>query len=162
MTRLHSFDDFLAFLDGNQLPHKAAPAQQLVELPSTGPLPGNLFVKWERTVPFLQLIHFMLEVPADRVADVSEALVRLNNLLEVGGFGFDHGSHRLYCRLTVPVFPADGIDAQTLHQLGTGVVRNAIELLDAFQAVVDGKPGADIEDVYKQIAAARKASMAQA
>jgi len=155
-----SFDQFVKFLTDNKFPHKLDAARQVVELPSKGaPLPGNLYIRWEKTVPFLQIIHFMVDgVPADRVREVEAAMARLNNKLEVGGFGFDHDNRRLYCRLTIPVFPPEGINPMTLNQLGHGVVRNAKEFLDAFQQVIDGKPGDQIAEIYEAIAKQRRAA----
>lgn len=157
MANLTKFEQLVAFLNENKFPHKVDVAQQVVELPSNAaPLPGNLYVKWEKTVPFLQVIHFMIEdVPEDRVRELETAIVRLNNLLEVGGFGFDHATRRLYCRLTAPAFPNDGIDPVTLNQLGTGCVRNAREFYDALRAVVDGMPGDQIADAYTKLVQSR-------
>lgn len=157
-SAVKSFEQLVAFFTAQNFPHQADPARQLVELPSkAAPLPGNLYVKWERTVPFLQLIHFMIDgVPAERVPEIETAALRLNNLLEVGGFGFDHETRRLYCRLTVPVFPSDGIEPMTLNQLGTGVVRNALEFHSVFQEIIDGARGDQVVEAYQRLAQQRR------
>ncbi len=158
MAAVHTFEQLVTFLNDNKFPYKMDPAHQVLELPSkAAPMPGNLYIKWEKTVPFLQLIQFMIEnVPEARIADVLEAIARLNNKLEVGGFGFDHDRRRLYCRLTVPVFAPDGINPTTLNQIGAGVVRNAKEFVEPLRAVVEGKPGAEVEDLYRQIVRSRQ------
>ena len=97
-------------------------------------------------------------VPAERVREVEAAMARLNNRLEVGGFGLDHENLRLYCRLTVPVFPTEGINPMTLNQLGHGVVRNGKEFLHAFRQVIDGKPGDQIAEIFDQPGQADRAS----
>ncbi len=159
---LTSFEQFVTFLTENKVPHRADAASQVVEMPSNAaPLPGNLFVKWERTVPFLQLIQFMVNgVPAERVRELEAAMARLNNQLEVGGFGLDHQNRRLYCRLTVPVLPPDGIDAMHIDKLARGVVRNGQEFLEAFTKVIAGEPGETIVSIYETIAKERQAAAA--
>lgn len=158
MATLHSFAELLKYIEDAKIPyHKNADAQ-LIELPSNAspPLSGNLFIKWERSVPFLQLIQFMVDdVPADRVRELETAIVRLDNQLEVGGFGFDHERRRLYCRLTVPAFPADGVTWAALDQLAAGVVRNGKEFVDAFKEVLAGKPGDQIIELYRAKKAAK-------
>jgi hypothetical protein len=158
MTAVHDFEQLVAFLNTNQVPHTLNAELQLVELTSNaGPLPGNLVVKWEKLVPFVQVIHVMIEgVPADRVREVETALVRLDNRLEVGGFGFDHDRRNLYCRLSIPVLPPDGLNPTTLAQLGNGVIRNAMEFLQPFQEVIEGKPGDQIAAIYEAFLAKRK------
>jgi hypothetical protein len=160
MSVVQNFEQLVKFLNDNKVPNKVDVERQVIEMPSKGaPLPGNLYVKWEKSVPFIQIIHFMIEsVPADRVREVETAVVRLDNQLEVGGFGFDHSHNRLYVRLTVPVFPSDGLNPMTLNQLGHGVVRNCKEFLEAFQEVIGGKPGADIVSIYEAIVLKRKAA----
>jgi len=159
MSTVQNFEQLLQFFTENKVPNKVNTQDQIVELPSKGaPLPGNLILKWEKKIPFLQMIHFMIEnVPADRVKDIETAIVILDNRLEVGGFGFDHTQNRLYNRLTVPVFPPDGINPMTINQLGHGIVRNAKEFFEAFQEVVAGKPGAQIVEIFEAIVAKRAA-----
>ena len=159
-TRLKSYEEFLEFMKHQQLPHAVDAVNRIVELPCKGaPLPGNLYIKWHQTVPFLQLVHFMVEgVPDARVGALETALIRLNNVYEVPGFGYDHRSHRLYYRLVVPVLPDDGISVTTLIAMGSGCVKAAKEFLEGFKAVLDGQPGEDIETIVANIARARKAA----
>lgn len=157
---VQSFDQFVKFLGDNKVPNRVDAERQIIELPSKGaPLPGNLLIKWEKQVPFLQIIHFMIEnVPADRIRELETAIIRLDNRLEVGGFGFDHTSNRLYNRLTVPVIPPGGIDPMGISQLGHGVVRSAKEFLEVFQEIVGGKPGDQVFALLDAIVAKRKAA----
>lgn len=160
MAMIQSFEQFVKFLGDNKVPNRVDAERQIVELPSKGaPLPGNLLIKWEKQIPFLQIIHFMIEnVPADRVRDIETAIIRLDNRLEVGGFGFDHTTNRLYNRLTVPVMPPDGINPMAINQLGTGVVRSAKEFLDVFQEIVGGMSGEKAIELVEMVAAKRKAA----
>lgn len=162
MPNVQSFDQLIQFLNDNKVPNRFSQQDQVVELPSNGaPLPGNLIIRWEKKVPFIQMVHFMIEnVPADRIRDVETAVVRLDNRLEVGGFGFDHANNRLYCRLTIPAFPPDGINPMTINQLGHGIVRNAKEFLPVFQDIIGGAPGEQVIELFEAATAKRKAAEA--
>jgi hypothetical protein len=152
-TRLKSFAQLVQFLTDNHFPHAVDPAHQIVELPSkAAPLPGNLILQWSTTVPFLQIVHFMLgDVPADRVPALEDALVRMNNLYEVPGFGYEHKNRRLYYRLAVPVLPDDGISPTTLNALGQGVVKAGKEFLEPLKAVIAGRGGDEIEAIIVEM-----------
>lgn len=152
MTAIHNYSELVKFLEDSKIPHHKNDQAQLIELPSNAspPLTGNLYIKWERSVPFIQIVQFMVDdVPAERLRDLETAILRLDNQLEVGGFNFDYDRRRLYCRLTVPVFPPDGIQWATLNQLAAGVVRNGKEFIDAFKEVLGGKSGEHIIDIYR-------------
>ncbi|HKA89705.1 MAG TPA: hypothetical protein VKE22_18710 [Haliangiales bacterium] len=152
-----TFQELLAFLVDNKFPHAADPATQVIELPSkAAPLPGNLFIRWETKIPFLQIIHLMIEgVPPERIPDVETAIAILNNAVELPGFGLDHANRRLYCRFTVPAFPPEGISPATLNRLGTICVAQARDFLPAFQAVVGGQPGNQIIRLAQEAARAK-------
>ncbi len=154
---VRSFEELLAFFADNRIPHQADVAHRLVEVASqAAPLPGNLLIKWEPTLPFVQVIHVMIDaVPEDRAHEVEAAMARLNNLLEVGGFGLDHERRRLYCQLTVPSFAREGLNPMTLIQIATRVVRNGKEFVDAFGEVVAGRPGAEIVEICRARRGAR-------
>jgi len=158
MAAVHTFDELVKFLTENNVQFRSDPQAWVMELPTQSPpLVGNLYVRWEKAVPFLQIIQFMVDgVPAERVHDVETAIIRLNNTLEVGGFGFDHTARRLYCRMTIPVFQPDGINPIAINQLGNGIVRNALEFLEVFQAVIGGKSGETVVDIYKALAEKRR------
>ena len=159
---LQSFEQLVQYLLDNKIPYRIDEPRQLVELPSqNASLPTNVFVRWEKHVPFLQIVQFMIEgVPAGRVRELETAIVRADNALEVGGFGFDHERLRCYYRLTIPVFPHDGINPSTLIQLVQGVVRTAEDYRDAFQKIVAGTPGEQIAAVYADVVAQRQARAA--
>jgi len=155
------FDELLKFLTDTRVPHRIDPDRQLIEVPGEGPpLPGNLYIKWEKHVPFLQLIHFMIEdVPAEREHELERAIVRLDNILEVGGFGFEYERRRLYCRLSVPVYRPEGITPTTLDRLCRGIVENARSYVDVFAQVVTGTPGDQVVAIAQEIMARRNADV---
>jgi hypothetical protein len=160
MANVHSFEQLAAFLSQNQIPHTVDVAHTLIEVPArAAPLPGNLVMKFHRHMPFINIIQFMVnDVPPARVHDLETAIIRLNCLYEVPGFGLDHDTRRLYYRLAVPIFPPDGINPLVLNELGKGVVKAAREFYDAFQAVLAGRPGTQMDAILAEIAAQRKAS----
>lgn len=164
MPAVHDFGQFAQALADNKVPCRIDPTTQSVELMSNGyPLPGQLYLRWERKVPFVQLIHFMIpDIAPARIGEVEIAIVRLNNRLEVAGLGLDHDQRRLYYRLTVPVLPPDGIAAETLLRLGKGIITNAKDLLAPFQQVVAGRPGAEIVAICEELAEAAAVAKAAA
>lgn len=144
MRRLTTFDELVAFVTENKLPHKLDREARVLELPANeATLPGDLYMRWEPQLPFVTLIQFVImDVPGSRIADLERAIVVLNNKLDFGTFGMDEPSRRLYHRVTVPVH--EGIDPTVLNQFGFGCVKQARQYAPAFRAVVDGKPGAEI------------------
>ena len=157
MPGLTTFDQLLSFLAENKFPHAVDRAHQVVELPSkAAPLPGNLLIRWETRLPFVQFIQFMIDdVPAARLPDLEAAVARINCALELPGVGIDHARSRLFFRLTMPVFAPEGIAPTTFHRMGQACVAQARDLYDAFKAVVDGQPGAEIERIAREKRAAR-------
>jgi hypothetical protein len=162
MASVTTFQELVAFLVDNSFPHAVDASAQIVELPSKGaPLPGNLYIRWETKIPFVQIIHLMIDaIPPERIKDVETAIVTLNNALELPGFGLDHANRRLYCRFTVPVLPPEGITTVTLNRLSMGCVGHARDFLSAFQAIVRGEPGASIVRLAQEAAQARAAAQA--
>jgi hypothetical protein len=160
MAPVTTFQQLVAFLVENNFPHGADAAAQIVELPSNAaPLPGNLYIRWETKIPFIQIIHLVIDnLPADRLKELETAVVVLNNALELPGFGVEHANRRLYCRFTVPVIPPEGISSTTLNQLGMACVAHARDFLAAFQAVVAGRPGSEIVNLAREAAQAKAAA----
>jgi hypothetical protein len=156
---IKTFHELAAFLTENKVPHAIEPATQVIELAtSSPPLPGNLFLKWSTTVPFLQIVQFMAEVPEGRIRDIESAMVRLNHSYEVPCFGFDKERRRLYYRLAVPVF--EGITPNAINVLTSGCINAAKEFLEPFKMVIDGRPGDEMDAVLAEVAASRKAKAA--
>jgi hypothetical protein len=143
---LTSFDDLANLLARDKTNHRLDREAQAIELPTSDPaLPGNLYIRWDKKLPFVQLIQMALQdIPESRIADVQRAIVVLNNEIEMPGFGMDEAARRVYFRVVVAVVPPHGVDAETLYQLAQGTVRNAKLYQAAFKAVIDGKSGGDI------------------
>lgn len=148
---IRTFEQLVAFFDRSRVPHRVDRVRQLVELPGRHyTLPGHLVIKWEQPAPFFQITQTVIEgVPVDRMRELATAIVMLNHRLEMGGFGFAPAARALYFRLTVPVFPSDGVNPTILAPLGQGVVRNGLEFLPAFNDVIAGSSGDQIVERYE-------------
>lgn len=159
MDRFTTFEQFVAFLDQNKVRHNVDRDARVVELTvNAPPLPGNIFVKWEPALPIFTFIQVMIEnINPDRINDLEAAIVRLNTVMEIGGFSYDYSRNRLFCRFSVPVFPPDGITAAAFQQVFQLVVFNARGFTPLFQKVINGAKGADIEAIAKEYAAQIKA-----
>jgi hypothetical protein len=145
ITRLQSYPDFIEFLKDNKVPHQADPASLAVEVPvTTPPLTGKLYVRWEKHLPYVQIIHpFVTNVPENRVAAVETAIVRANAVIPLPGLGF-HPDHRfVYMRLCVPMYE-DGMLAANFQKQVLGVIGNARDFIGAFRAIVAGQPGENV------------------
>jgi hypothetical protein len=145
MERLTSFSDLIAFLDDAKLPHHADASQQVVEVPtSSGPLKGSVYIRWERQLPYVQVIHPMvLDVPAERLGDVEHAICKANGTVPLPGFGFEYGKRFIYFRLCVPMYD-EGMLTGSFQRQVLGVIQNARDFLLAFRDVAAGRPGDEI------------------
>lgn len=155
MPTLTSFDELASLLERDKTKHAIDRQHQVIELPTDAPpLPGNLYLRWEKHAPFVQLIHgVILDVPAPRVLDIERACAVLNNAIVLPGFGLDENSRRLYYRVVVPVFPPQGIEAEVLQRIVEGTIRTARQYQPAFMAIVAGRSGGDIVEI---VASARR------
>ena len=144
VTQLAKYEDLLAYLDENNVPHTKKPEQLAVEVPVAPPLTGLVYVRWEKTLPYLQIVFpFGGEVPEARVAEVESAICHANTSVALPGFGFEYVKRFIYMRLCVPVY--DGITPAHFQRQVLGVLQNAKEFVAAFGDVaVGGKPGKDI------------------
>jgi hypothetical protein len=145
MERLAKFSDLLAFLEEAKLPNKADAQSQVVEVPtSSGPLKGSVYIRWEKQLPYVQIIHPMvLNVPPERLADVEHAICRANLTLPQPGFGFEYERSFIYFRVCVPVYE-EGMLTTSFQRLVLGAIHTARDFLLPFQDIVGGKPGEEI------------------
>jgi hypothetical protein len=144
-TRLTSYADLLEYLKENNVPYQADPAALAVEVPVTmPPLKGVVYIRWEKALPYVQIIHpFVMNVPEGRVPAVETAIIRANNIIPLPGLGFHHDRRFVYMRLCVPMYK-DGMLAANFQNQVLSVLNNAREFLQAFKAIVAGKPGEEI------------------
>ncbi len=136
-----SFADFVALLQEDKVRHSLDESAQIVQIPTrSGPLEGTLFVRWEKHLPYVQVIHPMItDVPADRVATVESALAYINHAIALPGFAYDHDRRFIYNRVCLAVEPS-GIDAAFMRTMIMACVNNARDFLLALRGVLAGDP----------------------
>ena len=137
ITRLTTFQDLLQVLTDEHVPHAADPATQSVEISGKTGL-GPLVVRWEKTLPYVQIIQPMVRnIPANRLAEIEHGICRANGFAPLPGFGYEYDRHFLYMRLCVPMFE-EGMLTQSFNRLLWSAVQVATDFLAAFQKVADG------------------------
>lgn len=134
---LTKFPELVTFLNDRNIPNAANMVEHVVELPvKLPPLEEIVHVRWEKTLPYIQLVCVMVrDVNPERINQVEIACCRANNTIVLPGFGFDYTRRAVYFRQTLMV--RDGIDAQFLQQMILAVTCNARDFLVPFQRVVN-------------------------
>lgn len=149
-----SLEDLITILSEQGVPHRAELPNRMLYLEAASGLPGPIAIHWQPQVPFLTVTQLVLrEVPGVRIAELERAIVRANHHVQVPAFGFDHRRSDLYYRVAAPVYV--GIDSNIVDRLARGVIATAKEFSSSFQAVVDGRAGADFADIYRSYAQLR-------
>jgi hypothetical protein len=141
-ARLTKFDDLLAYLRENNVPHKPDPDGVELGL-------GNsiVYVRWEKALPYVQLIHpFIGNVPRERERDLEIALCRANATIKLPGFGYDHINHILYMRLCMQLYE-NGVSPATFQRQVFAVLENAKQFLPPFRDIIAGAPGDSVLDL---------------
>ena len=148
---LKTFSDLLGFLAEKRVPHQADMGAQLIEMPAKlPPLDDVLYVRWERRLPYLQIVQPVVRnVFSDRTDDVLEALCRLNDNLPCATFGLEYERRFIYLRRCLPVYE-EGILATWFEREIGIVVAIARDLVRPLGQVVAGAPGARVIELMKQ------------
>jgi hypothetical protein len=137
-----NFQDLLELLKNDNVPHRANPEQQSVEIPTqSGSLEGELLILWDARSSLVQCIHPLpFEVPEDRIPAAESAISRINHALTLPGFGLNHVSRLLYYRLSVPRRDDGTLSAQELQRLFRTTVSTAADFyLPLLGVVLEGK-----------------------
>ena len=126
IARLARYEDLVQYLVEGNVPHREDQLQLSVEVPVlTPPLTGTVFVRWERHLPYVQIVHpFVQDVPDSRVAAVESAITHANELLAAPGLGYHHDHRFVYMRRCVPVY-AEGLLATTFQKQVAAVLEIA-------------------------------------
>lgn len=157
---LASFDDLVALLTHDNVPHQADAAQGRVVIPTeSGPLVGEMLLLWEADSPVVQFIHPLdFEVPMERIAAAESAIARINHALVLPGFGLDHDHRYLYYRLSTPRRPDGTLLPDEVERLFRTTVNTARDFFLPLQAVA--LRGADPANVVAAAGAATGAASA--
>lgn len=142
---LRSYDDLVAFLVANEITHATDPARFAVEIASAArSLPGGTVVRWEQTIPYIQVMQQMSgPVPEDRVREIETAISHINDVAKIPGYGYSYLGRAIYYRLCVPMYDGE-ISSESLHRAITAVLNNALQLQPALEHVVAGASGASV------------------
>jgi hypothetical protein len=144
ITQLHNFDDFLVFLAEHRAPHRADTDNKVVEMPVHPPLTGVLYIRWEKRLPYVQIIHpFVTDVPEARIRDVETAICRANTIIPLPGLGFEYEKRFVYMRLCVPMYE-EGMLGSSFQRQIIGVLQNAKDFTGPFKDIVAGEPGTEV------------------
>jgi hypothetical protein len=145
VIRIASFEDLTTFLTESGRAHEVDADQKLIVLPvHEPPLSGQMLIRWEKQLPYVQIIHPLeREVPIGRRSDVEHAICRANNTIALPGFGFEYTHNFIYFRLTVPMYD-EGMLARSFRRQMEAVVKNARDFVIPFQQIVAGEPGEKI------------------
>jgi hypothetical protein len=151
-----SFTELVAQLEADKVPHRVDADAQVVHLPAASPaLAGPLYIRWDKQLPFIQIVQTMINVvPRERVSDVEAAMGRLNAVAAFPGLGLEYQTFALYFRATATL-DEGSVRTATLRHIIQVTIANALEFLPAMTDIVAGAAGAD---VIKSLMAKRAAA----
>ena len=157
-----SFEDLVAFLGEEKAAFRQDAEAQIVELAArSGPFDGPVFVRWERNLPYVQILAPMIrDVAAERVHELEDAICRVNHAVPLAGFGFDFGKRMLYFRTTLPL-DRDGMSAELMKRGILAAVANARDFMLPFRTVIDGDAGAHVLQLVIEQERAKRAARAR-
>ena len=142
---LANFQDLLNLLKEDNVPHRANPEQQSVELPTqSGELEGEMLILWDAISSLVQCIHPLpFEVPEDKISAAESAITRINHALTLPGFGLDHRNGFIYFRLSIPRRDDGTISAKELQRLVRTSINTAADFYKPLSGVVLGSKSPD-------------------
>jgi len=142
IARVASFADLITLLSETLTPHRADHERQTVEITTTAPpLIGPLVVRWEKKLPYAQIVQVIVEsVPRSRLSQVEDAICRTNHTIALPGFGYSFDRDLIYMRLCVPIYE-EGMTASAFTRQLASVASNARQFAVPFRRVVEGEPG---------------------
>ncbi|HKA86210.1 MAG TPA: YbjN domain-containing protein [Haliangiales bacterium] len=160
-TRITGFADMVELLAADGVTHVKNETEQMVQIPTElGPFKGNLFIRWDRTLPYVNAIcPVVFQIPEERMAEVERACMRINHAIALPGFCVEPEQRFAYFRLTVPIEPG-GMEASFYRLMMMAAVHNARDFFVALKGVVDGAPGEEALAVAAQQANATAAAAA--
>jgi hypothetical protein len=152
MDTIASYEELVRFFSESGLLHQAEPSELLIKVPTRkGALDGVMFIRWQtdhQMVHFVQTLGF--EVPAERLQPLSLAMVLLNHVLPLPGFGINMGARQCYFRVTMPLRPEGTITRKEVQGLFNIAVRTADQHHQALHDVALG--GADPTQILQAVA----------
>ncbi len=138
--RVAGFDDVIALLEADGVPHTRHDAQKIVELATdSGAAKGTMIIRWETEVPYATVIHpIVMNVAPERLAALTECVTLLNHAILLPGFGVDHDARFVYFRLVLPIEPA-GMQADFFRTMVLACLNNSRDFWLALHGVAGGE-----------------------
>ncbi len=102
---LSSFEDLVAFLESQSIPHRVVQEEQKVVIPTrTKQREGELAILWGHEHSMIQCVHPLpFKVHEERMSEMESAIAWINHALMLPGFGIDHKNSYVYYRMNVPL-----------------------------------------------------------
>jgi hypothetical protein len=138
---LTSFQDLVSLLQHDKVPYRLQAEEQLLEMPTvSGVLRSSIFVRWEKSLPLLQLIlPLQIQVPPERISAMESALCRINNAIAMPGFGINYDKLTVYNRLTVPRDAEGNIKVELVRRMLLSLVTNGRQFVVTLRALAGGQ-----------------------
>ena len=135
------FDGLVALLNRDSVTHQTENDDQYVLIPTEkGGIDSVCIIRWAAQDGFVHFVHRIpVKLPADRVADVETAMMRLNHSIPIPGLGINHESLGMYFRMTVPFNPRGGLSDQEIRAYFSHTLSQSERWRALLTAVVDGK-----------------------
>ncbi len=166
-TTIRSYSDLLALLEGEGVMHQADAAENAVLIPTAQRgVEGVQLIRWQERDGVIQFIQSMpLATPAERVAAVSEALLRLNHALAIPGLDFDHALGIVSFRTYLPIFSGgdeSGVEPFKIQAMFRISSKTAVDVVPVLRRVIAGDLAAAdvVAEVQRELAAAAAAATA--
>lgn len=102
---LTSFEDLVAFLESQSIPHRVVQGQQKVVIPTRAKdIESELAILWGHEHSIVQCIHSLpFKIREERISEMEGAIARINHALMLPGFGIDHENRYVYYRMMIPL-----------------------------------------------------------
>lgn len=138
---LSGFQDLKRLLEARDIPLLVDEQRQAIEIPTyIRNEQHRAVLLWDLRATLLLVIQpLLVEVPLDRELAMADALTRINHVLVLPGFGYDHERHAVYYRWVVPREPDGGMREEAVDQAVRTVLQSCRDFLPAIRAVAAGQ-----------------------
>jgi hypothetical protein len=157
-----SFDELVALLVADRVPHEASPAERSVRIPTRQRgVDGVQIIRWQPEDGVVQFIQSVAAgIDEARLPALADAIARLNHVLPVPGLDLGHAGGLVSYRVALPLLPRGKVEpdeiracfryavrtggalAATVARLAAGELRPEDAVADARNAVVPPTPHA--------------------
>lgn len=156
-----SFQDLLDLLRRDNVMHQPNVAAGEVLIPTQrGQLDSVLMMRWQDEEGVLQFVQpLSVEIPAERMAAIAQAVTRLNPALAIAGFELSYERRRLAFRTTLPLMPRGGLLPAEIQTYFRITVKTAADFVPTFGRIASGHsaPETIIADAQRDLDAVERA-----